>query len=283
MLRQKAPNGPFATGTAVPPAPGLSPLAGLAQRNPRRTDSAPPPGSSARAPAAARVGNLAATVAAGRHSEPGDLGVATHLTVGRPRPDLHIARPRQQMCLCRRRDSLETVTARTPNGAGCPGCQPTQRAQLSPEVMGFRNAMNTGRHGRSHGSVVQPDAARWGGHYAAWRVLAAAGNPMWCRTRASGSVPCAPGGGQDKDGEYGPGVPVLAPCSWPRCCPAPSRCLPGNVSSWRCSGCGDDRPGHGRLVCRAGAAGRVARDPCEQGRKQDGREYQWQEHPEPVP
>jgi hypothetical protein len=37
-------------------------------------------------------GNLAATVAAGRHAEPGDLAVATHLAVGRPRPDLHIAR-----------------------------------------------------------------------------------------------------------------------------------------------------------------------------------------------
>jgi len=34
------------------------------------------------------VGNLAAAVAAGRRAEPGDLDVATHLAIGRPRPDL---------------------------------------------------------------------------------------------------------------------------------------------------------------------------------------------------
>jgi hypothetical protein len=32
--------------------------------------------------------------------------------------------------------------------------------------------------------------------------------------------------GQDRGREYGPGVPLMAPCSWPRSGPAPSSRLP---------------------------------------------------------
>ena len=132
------------------------------------------------------------------------------------------------------------------------------------------------RPGRSFGSIrrvgtdiVQPgDAGGWG-------------NPTWCKTRVIGSLPWSPGGGRDGMGSM---VAVsAAPCWWPRSGPASWPRLPGNMSSWRGSGCGDGRAGRGRLVSRAGPPGRVTRDPFEQGRKQEGREHQRQEYPEPAP
>ena len=70
-----------------------------------------------------------------------------------------------------------------------PGCQPTQGAQLSPEVMGFRNATNTGppwalaRVGRSAGC-----GARGGGHCAAWRCWRL--RAIQCGARPAQSVAC---------------------------------------------------------------------------------------------
>ena len=58
-------------------------------------------------------------------------------------------------------------------------------------------------------------------------ALAAAGNPMWYKIRSTRSpARVLRLTGPDRGREYGPGVPLMAPCSWPRSGPAPSSRLP---------------------------------------------------------